>query len=118
MAKFTIATCNSIIRPHNWVASRKDNQKSPMSIASIYTTRFCPYCVRAKQLLDSKGIDYLEISVDGDRELRDEMTRKSGRHTVPQIWIGEKHLGGCDDLWAMQRTGELDELLKASGQHI
>ena len=89
-----------------------------MSVASIYTTRFCPYCVSAKQLLDSKAIEYIEISVDGDRALREEMMQKSGRHTVPQIWIGDEHIGGCDDLWAAQRSGKLDELINVVGQKI
>lgn len=81
----------------------------------MYTTRFCPYCMRAKALLDSKGVAYREIPVDGDDELRKEMRRLSGRYTVPQIWIGEQHVGGCDDLWALERAGTLDTLLAATG---
>jgi len=77
----------------------------------IYTTRFCPYCVRAKHLLESKGVDYREIAVDGDRKLRQEMTDKSGQRTVPQIWINDRHIGGCDDLYALQYAGQLDNLL-------
>jgi len=77
----------------------------------IYTTRFCPFCVRAKYLLDNKNVPYTEISVDGDRALRAEMTAKAGRHTVPQIWIGDHHVGGCDELMAIERSGELDQLL-------
>ncbi|WP_226703587.1 glutaredoxin 3 [Microbulbifer elongatus] len=77
----------------------------------IYTTRFCPFCVRAKYLLDNKNVPYTEISVDGDRALRAEMTAKAGRHTVPQIWIGDHHVGGCDELMAIERSGELDKLL-------
>lgn len=77
----------------------------------IYTTRFCPYCLRAKQLLSGKGVEYNEIAVDGNRALRQEMTQKSGRNTVPQIWIGEQHVGGCDDLYALEATGQLDVLL-------
>lgn len=77
----------------------------------IYTTRFCPYCVRAKRLLDGKGVDYREIHVDFKPELRREMVQKSGRHTVPQIWIGDRHIGGCDELMALERGGRLDDLL-------
>jgi glutaredoxin 3 len=77
----------------------------------IYSTRFCPFCVRAKQLFDGKKISYKEIAVDNDPELRQEMMKKSGRHTVPQIWINDKHIGGCDELYALQRSGKLDSLL-------
>ncbi|WP_406828718.1 glutaredoxin 3 [Microbulbifer sp. ARAS458-1] len=77
----------------------------------IYTTRYCPFCIRAKYLLDNKNVPYTEISVDGDRALRAEMTAKAGRHTVPQIWIGDHHVGGCDELMAIERSGELDTLL-------
>ncbi|WP_299594398.1 glutaredoxin 3 [uncultured Microbulbifer sp.] len=77
----------------------------------IYTTRFCPFCVRAKYLLDNKNIPYTEVSVDGDRALRAEMTAKAGRHTVPQIWIGDHHVGGCDELMAIERSGELEKML-------
>ena len=79
----------------------------------IYTTRFCPYCIRAKHLLDSKGIDFKEIPVDGKRSLRQELAAKAGRTSVPQIWIGERHVGGCDDLYHLNNTGELDNLLSA-----
>lgn len=82
-----------------------------MSDVTLYTTRFCPFCVRAKALLDHKSVPYTEISVDGNPELRQEMMAKSGRHTVPQIWIGETHVGGCDDLMALERRGALDEML-------
>jgi glutaredoxin 3 len=80
----------------------------------IYTTMFCPYCQMAKQLLKRKGVAYEEIDVGGKPELRDEMTKKAGgRRTVPQIWIGGRHVGGCDDLYALDRAGELDKLLAA-----
>ncbi|MCF7200462.1 glutaredoxin 3 [Pseudomonas oligotrophica] len=79
----------------------------------IYTTAWCPYCVRAKALLDSKGVAYEEIAVDGEPALRAEMTQKAGRTSVPQIWIGERHVGGCDDLYALERAGRLDPLLQA-----
>ncbi|MEQ9463686.1 MAG: glutaredoxin 3 [Haliea sp.] len=83
---------------------------------TLYTTRFCPYCVAAKQLLNSKQVDFVEIAVDGDREKRAEMTRLSGRQTVPQIWIGDAHVGGFDDLAALDRQGRLDALLTAAQQ--
>jgi len=81
----------------------------------IYTTRFCPYCVTAKRLLDSKGVKYREIPVDSDPQLRADMAARAGRRTVPQIWIGEQHLGGCDELMALARSGQLDKLLGANG---
>lgn len=82
-----------------------------MSNVVIYTTRICPFCIRAKQVLDSKGAEYREIAVDANPELRLEMMEKSGRRTVPQIWIGTTHVGGFDDLWSLERGGELESLL-------
>lgn len=79
----------------------------------IYSTRFCPFCVRAKQLLDQKNLAYTEISVDGNPQLRQEMTKKAGSHTVPQIWINDSHIGGCTELMALERSGDLDALLQA-----
>ncbi|HEX4762213.1 MAG TPA: glutaredoxin 3 [Sphingomicrobium sp.] len=85
-----------------------------MAIVEIYTKTFCPYCWRAKHLLDSKGIGYREISVDLGGERRAEMIeRAGGRTTVPQIFIGDRHIGGCDDLVALERDGRLDGLLAA-----
>ncbi len=78
----------------------------------MYSTRFCPYCVRARFLLESKNVEYTDIRVDARPELRREMMQKSGRHTVPQIWVGEHHVGGYDDLARLERAGRLDELLK------
>lgn len=77
----------------------------------IYTTRLCPFCVRAKHLFNQKNISYKEIAVDDDAALRQEMMSKSGQRTVPQIWINDTHIGGCDDLYALQRSGKLDTLL-------
>jgi glutaredoxin 3 len=77
----------------------------------MYSTRFCPYCMRARSLLESKGVAYTDIAVDGQPGLRREMTERSGRHTVPQIWIGEYHVGGFDDLARLEQQGRLDELL-------
>ncbi|GAB3112696.1 glutaredoxin 3 [Aestuariicella hydrocarbonica] len=85
-----------------------------MAAVTLYTTRYCPYCVRAKALLDFKSAAYTDISVDNNPALRQEMMAKSGRHTVPQIWVGDVHVGGCDELMALERAGELDAML-ASG---
>lgn len=83
-----------------------------MSHVVVYSSDYCPYCSRAKHLLASKGVAFEEIKVDGKPQLRAEMTSKAGRTSVPQIWIGEKHIGGCDDLYALERAGKLDALLK------
>lgn len=83
---------------------------SPVPII-VYSTQFCPYCVRAKQLLESKGLDYKEVRVDQDPQQRQIMMERSGRRTVPQIWVGETHVGGFDDLWALDQAGRLDALL-------
>ena len=80
----------------------------------IYTTTYCPYCTRAKALLDKKRVKYTEINVIDDEEKRKEMIEKSGRTTVPQIFINGKHIGGYDDLYALEEKGELDALLKES----
>ena len=79
---------------------------------TMYSTRFCPYCIRARFLLDSKNVSYTDIGVDARPELRREMMAKSGRRTVPQIWIGDRHVGGYDDLAMLEQRGELDELLQ------
>jgi glutaredoxin 3 len=84
-----------------------------MSI-TVYTTKFCPYCHMAKELLRKKGVIFEEIDVSCCRELRVEMSQKAGgRSTVPQIWIGGTHVGGCDDLYTLEREGKLDVLLAA-----
>jgi glutaredoxin 3 len=78
----------------------------------IYTKSFCPYCWRAKALLESKGVEYREIPVDYGGEVREQMIqRANGRTTVPQIFIREHPVGGCDDLHELERTGRLDDLL-------
>ncbi len=79
----------------------------------VYSSDYCPYCMRAKQLLASKNVAFEEIKVDGKPQVRAEMTQKAGRTSVPQIWIGETHVGGCDDLYALERAGKLDALLQA-----
>jgi glutaredoxin 3 len=83
-----------------------------MPPVEIYTTPFCPYCLDAKALLKKKNVAFTEIDVSRDRDLRRQMTeRANGRTTVPQIFIGATHVGGCDDLYALDGTGELDPLL-------
>ena len=76
-----------------------------------YSTRVCPYCMRAKALLQSKHVAYTEFLVDMDPAKREEMENKSRRRSVPQIFIGEQHVGGCDELYALDRKGGLDTLL-------
>ena len=83
-----------------------------MSKVTVYSSDYCPYCMRAKQLLNNKGVAFNEIKVDGEPALRAEMVRKAGKTSVPQIWIGSTHVGGCDDLHALERAGKLDALLK------
>jgi glutaredoxin 3 len=80
---------------------------------TIYTTPICGFCAMAKGLLKLKGVAFDEIDVMTDPARRHEMEAKSGRNTVPQIWIGERHVGGCDDLHALDRAGQLDQLLAA-----
>jgi len=83
-----------------------------MASIEIYTTPYCPYCIAAKELLRRKGVEFVEIDVAGDRALRARMVeRAGGRMTVPQIFIGKTHVGGCDDLYALDDAGGLDPLL-------
>lgn len=84
-----------------------------MSKVVVYCSNWCPYCIKAFQLLDGKGVEYEKISVDGQPQVRAAMAEKAGRTSVPQIWIGELHVGGCDDLFALERAGKLDSLLSA-----
>ena len=85
-----------------------------MPVIEIYTKTFCPYCWRAKMLLESKGVAFTEISVDfGGPDKQVMVQRAGGRTTVPQIFIGERHVGGCDDLMALDRDGKLDGLIAA-----
>ncbi|MCE7504726.1 glutaredoxin 3 [Polynucleobacter sp. IMCC30063] len=84
-----------------------------MSPVIMYSTQVCPYCVMAEKLLQKKGVHQLQkILIDVDALQRDEMMSRTGRRTVPQIFIGERHVGGYDDLVALDRAGELDDLLK------
>lgn len=82
-----------------------------MANIEIYTKATCPFCHRAKALLNSKGAAFNEIAIDGDHVKREEMIARSGRTTVPQIFIGGQHIGGCDDLHALDARGGLDPLL-------
>jgi len=85
-----------------------------MSKVLMYSTAVCPYCVRAEQLLVRKGVAEIEkVRVDLDPARREEMMQKTGRRTVPQIYIGETHVGGCDELYDLERQGKLDSLLAA-----
>jgi glutaredoxin 3 len=78
----------------------------------VYSTRVCPYCVMAKRLLESKGVPFNEVRVDADVAQRDEMLRRSGgRRTVPQVFVGDHHVGGFEELAALERAGQLDPLL-------
>ena len=79
-----------------------------MAKVIIYTTENCGYCAHAKQLLDKKGIKYSEIRVDASPELREEMMKLSGRRTVPQIFINNQSIGGFDELWNLEKNGQLD----------
>ena len=82
-----------------------------MARVLMYTTAVCPYCVNAKKLLAQKGVTVEEIRVDREPQFRQEMMEKSRQRTVPQIWIGDVHVGGFTDLWALDKNGKLDELL-------
>ncbi|WP_372784114.1 glutaredoxin 3 [Phenylobacterium sp.] len=86
-----------------------------MSHVTIYTRPYCPYCVRALDLLEKKGVDFTEIEAGFDPEKRQEMMqRANGRATFPQIFVGDRHIGGCDEMMALERAGQLDPLLQAA----
>lgn len=84
-----------------------------MAEVIIYCTATCPFCVMAKRLFDSKGVEYQSIDIGNDAQKWAELEAKTGRNTVPQIYIGEQHIGGFDDLSAADKRGEVDALLKA-----
>ena len=84
-----------------------------MAKVTIYTRPGCGYCARALSVLTQKGADFTEIHAGTDPQMRQEMVQRSGGSTFPQIFIGEKHIGGCDDMMALERRGELDALLTA-----
>ena len=81
----------------------------------VYSTNYCPYCIRAKQVLDRKGVTYEEIRVDNDPKLMQEMMKRSQRRTVPQIFIEDRGIGGFEELAQLDRSGELDALLGQAG---
>ncbi len=84
-----------------------------MKKVEIYTWRFCPFCIRAKSLLDQKKIKYIEYPIDGDEEARSNMrVRANGRNTVPQIFINDQSIGGCDELYEMDQNQGLDKILQ------
>jgi glutaredoxin 3 len=86
-----------------------------MAAVDIYTIRYCPYCQDAKDLLSRKGVNFHEIDASGNRDLRKQMIERSGgRSSYPQIFIGATHIGGCDDLYALDEAGKLDPLLAAA----
>ncbi len=81
----------------------------------IYTWRTCPYCIRAKDLLKRKGVEFIEYSIDGDEAARTQMSRRAhGRRSVPQIFINDQHVGGCDDIYDLDAQGKLDQLLTST----
>jgi glutaredoxin 3 len=83
-----------------------------MQHTEIYTKDYCPYCHRAKELLNIKGITFVEYDVTRDTGLEEKMRQRTGRHTVPQIFINDRHIGGCDDLFALDEQGGLDLLFQ------
>jgi len=85
---------------------------SAVKTVKIYTTPYCPYCVRAKRLLEGKGVPYEEVDVAKDDQARIELAERTGRRTVPQIFIGADHVGGSDDLHALEEQGKLDAMLR------
>jgi glutaredoxin 3 len=82
---------------------------------TLYVSDWCPYCQRAKGLLTQKNIAFSEINVEDDVKFRNEMIARSNRRTVPQIFLGDKHIGGCEDLIALNDSGELDRLIQGAG---
>jgi len=81
---------------------------------TVYVSGWCPYCQRATGLLAQKNVEFSEINIEDDEKLREEMYARSNRRTVPQIFIGDKHVGGCDDLFDLERSGELDRLIQGA----
>ena len=81
---------------------------------TLYTSGWCPYCERARGLLTQKNVVFSEINVEDDAKFREEMIARSNRRTVPQIFIGDKHVGGCDDLFELDHSGELDRLIQGA----
>jgi glutaredoxin 3 len=84
------------------------------AVVTVYVSDWCPYCERAKGLLSKKNVVFSEINVEDEPKFREEMMARSKRRTVPQIFIGDKHIGGCDDLFELDRSGELDRLIQGA----
>jgi glutaredoxin 3 len=84
-------------------------------VVTVYLSEWCPYCQRARSLLQQKQVVISEINVEEDEKFRAEMLARSNRRTVPQIFIGDKHVGGCEELYALERSGELDRLIQGAG---
>lgn len=82
-----------------------------MKVVQLYGTQYCPYCVMARRLLTQKGVRFEDIRIDEMPSRRTEMEQRSKRCTVPQIFVGDMHVGGCDDLYALERSGQLDKML-------
>ena len=95
-------------------AGRAPGGEIAVARALMYCTETCPYCIAAERLLTAKGVALEKIRVDLEPQRRAEMAQKSGRRTVPQIWIGDTHIGGSDELHALDRSGKLDPLLAAA----
>jgi glutaredoxin 3 len=93
--------------------TEKERFRIPMAKVTIYTRPFCGYCARALKVLGEKGVDFTEVEAGMDPKLRQEMMDRSGRTTFPQIFVGDSHIGGCDDMMALERSGKLDALLAA-----
>ena len=93
--------------------TEKERLVIAMAKVTIYTRPFCGYCARALKVLGEKGIDFTEVEAGMDPKLRQEMMDRSGRTTFPQIFVGDSHIGGCDDMMALERSGKLDALLAA-----
>ena len=87
-----------------------------MAKVEIYTWSSCPFCIRAKRLLNEKGVGYIEYAIDGDEDARDAMAARGsdGRRSLPQIFVNDEHIGGCDTLYALDANAELDEILAVS----
>ena len=81
---------------------------------TLYVSGWCPYCQRARGLLAQKNVEFSEVNIEDDPKLREEMIARSNRRTVPQIFIGDNHVGGCDDLFELDRSGELDRLIQGA----
>lgn len=93
--------------------TEKERLVTAMAKVTIYTRPFCGYCARALKVLGEKGVDFTEVEAGMDPKLRQEMMDRSGRTTFPQIFVGDSHIGGCDDMMALERSGKLDALLAA-----